>query len=98
MHTHKQKTEFGSNLGAAFLTVSAPPISPPDAYFAEDPKPSLCYCEACRKPRGEEAYYKRGEPPRDYALPFGWCRFTLRYLGGGPVGGGSWGGSRASST
>uniref|UniRef100_G3Q6T0 Neuralized-like protein 4 n=1 Tax=Gasterosteus aculeatus aculeatus TaxID=481459 RepID=G3Q6T0_GASAC len=32
----------------------------------------------CHKLRGDEAYYKRGEPPRDYALPFGWCRFALR--------------------
>uniref|UniRef100_A0A8D2LDW4 NHR domain-containing protein n=1 Tax=Varanus komodoensis TaxID=61221 RepID=A0A8D2LDW4_VARKO len=50
----------------------------PDNYFAEDPKFSLCYCESCHKLRGDEAYYKRGEPPRDYALPFGWCRFNLR--------------------
>ncbi|XP_013911588.1 PREDICTED: neuralized-like protein 4 [Thamnophis sirtalis] len=48
------------------------------AYFTEDPKRSLCYCESCHKLRGDEAYYKRGEPPRDYALPFGWCRFSLR--------------------
>ncbi|XP_054850527.1 neuralized-like protein 4 [Eublepharis macularius] len=50
----------------------------PDDYFVEDPKHSLCYCESCHKLRGDEAYYKRGEPPRDYALPFGWCRFSLR--------------------
>uniref|UniRef100_A0ABM5GQC4 Neuralized-like protein 4 n=1 Tax=Pogona vitticeps TaxID=103695 RepID=A0ABM5GQC4_9SAUR len=50
----------------------------PDDYFAEDPKFSLCYCESCHKLRGDEPYYKRGEPPRDYALPFGWCRFNLR--------------------
>uniref|UniRef100_A0A670Z1B4 Neuralized-like protein 4 n=1 Tax=Pseudonaja textilis TaxID=8673 RepID=A0A670Z1B4_PSETE len=50
----------------------------PEAYFAEDPKLSLCYCESCHKLRGDEAYYKRGEPPRDYALPFGWCHFSLR--------------------
>ncbi|XP_060111332.1 neuralized-like protein 4 isoform X3 [Heteronotia binoei] len=50
----------------------------PDDYFVEDPKYSLCYCESCHKLRGDEAYYKRGEPPRDYALPFGWCRFSLR--------------------
>uniref|UniRef100_A0A8C0H881 Neuralized E3 ubiquitin protein ligase 4 n=1 Tax=Chelonoidis abingdonii TaxID=106734 RepID=A0A8C0H881_CHEAB len=50
----------------------------PDDYFAEDPKFSLCYCESCHKLRGDEAYYKRGDPPRDYALPFGWCRFNLR--------------------
>uniref|UniRef100_A0A669EEU0 Neuralized-like protein 4 n=1 Tax=Oreochromis niloticus TaxID=8128 RepID=A0A669EEU0_ORENI len=50
----------------------------PDGYFSEDAKYNLCYCESCHKLRGDEAYYKRGEPPRDYALPFGWCRFALR--------------------
>ncbi|XP_066578654.1 neuralized-like protein 4 isoform X2 [Amia ocellicauda] len=50
----------------------------PDGYFNEDAKFNLCYCESCHKLRGDEAYYKRGEPPRDYALPFGWCRFALR--------------------
>ncbi|XP_011485805.1 neuralized-like protein 4 isoform X1 [Oryzias latipes] len=50
----------------------------PDSYFSEDGKYNLCYCESCHKLRGDEAYYKRGEPPRDYALPFGWCRFALR--------------------
>ncbi|XP_069501804.1 neuralized-like protein 4 isoform X1 [Ambystoma mexicanum] len=50
----------------------------PDGYFIEDPKLNLCYCESCHKLRGDEAYCKRGEPPRDYALPFGWCRFSLR--------------------
>ncbi|XP_034146279.1 neuralized-like protein 4 [Esox lucius] len=50
----------------------------PDGYFKEDAKSNLCYCESCHKLRGDEAYYKRGEPPRDYALPFGWCRFALR--------------------
>lgn len=49
-----------------------------DGYFNEDAKYNLCYCESCYKLRGDEAYYKRGEPPRDYALPFGWCRFALR--------------------
>lgn len=52
--------------------------TPADGYFAEDTKSNLCYCESCHKLRGDEAYYKKGEPPRDYALPFGWCRFTLR--------------------
>lgn len=51
----------------------------PDGYFNEDAKYNLCYCESCYKLRGDEAYYKRGEPPRDYALPFGWCRFALRW-------------------
>ncbi|XP_077963285.1 neuralized-like protein 4 isoform X1 [Gasterosteus aculeatus] len=50
----------------------------PDGYFNEDAQYNLCYCESCHKLRGDEAYYKRGEPPRDYALPFGWCRFALR--------------------
>ncbi|MCI4384593.1 hypothetical protein PGIGA_G00040430 [Pangasianodon gigas] len=50
----------------------------PDGYFSEDTKYNLCYCESCHKLRGDEAYYKHGEPPRDYALPFGWCRFALR--------------------
>lgn len=52
---------------------------PSDGYFNEDAKYNLCYCESCHKLRGDEAYYKRGEPPRDYALPFGWCRFALRW-------------------
>ena len=45
-------------------------------------KRSLCYCESCRKLRGDEAHRRRGEPPREYALPFGWCRFNLRYVEG----------------
>uniref|UniRef100_A0A8C4Z814 Neuralized E3 ubiquitin protein ligase 4 n=1 Tax=Gadus morhua TaxID=8049 RepID=A0A8C4Z814_GADMO len=52
----------------------------PDGYFSEDTKSNLCYCESCHKLRGDEAYYKRGEPPRDYALPFGWCRFVSNAL------------------
>uniref|UniRef100_A0A8C9W3L4 Neuralized-like protein 4 n=1 Tax=Scleropages formosus TaxID=113540 RepID=A0A8C9W3L4_SCLFO len=52
----------------------------PDGYFNEDAKFNLCYCESCHKLRGDEPYYKRGEPPRDYALPFGWCRFALRWV------------------
>eukprot|EP00061_Rhincodon_typus_P011475 g36514.t1 len=49
-----------------------------DGYFDEELKCNLCYCESCHKLRGDEAYYKRGDPPKDYALPFGWCRFALR--------------------
>uniref|UniRef100_A0A3B4YF25 Neuralized-like protein 4 n=1 Tax=Seriola lalandi dorsalis TaxID=1841481 RepID=A0A3B4YF25_SERLL len=52
----------------------------PDGYFNEDAKYNLCYCESCHKLRGDEAYYKKGEPPRDYALPFGWCRFVSNAL------------------
>ncbi|XP_078389916.1 neuralized-like protein 4 isoform X4 [Cetorhinus maximus] len=50
----------------------------PDGYFDDELKCNLCYCESCHKLRGDEAYYKRGDPPKDYALPFGWCRFALR--------------------
>ncbi|XP_077021862.1 neuralized-like protein 4 isoform X3 [Tamandua tetradactyla] len=50
----------------------------PEDYFMPPPKHSLCYCESCRKLRGDEAHRRRGEPPREYALPFGWCRFNLR--------------------
>lgn len=53
--------------------------SPTEDYFMPPPKRSLCYCESCRKLRGDEAHRRRGEPPREYALPFGWCRFNLRY-------------------
>ncbi|XP_075745116.1 neuralized E3 ubiquitin protein ligase 4 isoform X3 [Rhipicephalus microplus] len=48
----------------------------PDNYFVPDM--NLCYCETCHKIRGDEPYLKVGEPPRDYAVPFGWCRFPLR--------------------
>ncbi|XP_053425787.1 neuralized-like protein 4 isoform X2 [Nycticebus coucang] len=50
----------------------------PEDYFMPPPKRSLCYCESCRKLRGDEAHRRRGEPPQEYALPFGWCRFNLR--------------------
>ncbi len=50
----------------------------PEDYFVPPPKRSLCYCESCRKLRGDEAHRRRGEPPQEYALPFGWCRFNLR--------------------
>lgn len=64
-------------------TIASPSSTPAfntDGYFNEDAKYNLCYCESCHKLRGDEAYYKRGEPPRDYALPFGWCRFALRWV------------------
>ena len=49
-----------------------------DGYF--DPHQMLCYCESCHKQRGDDLYHKRGEPPRDYALPYGWCRYVLRFV------------------
>lgn len=48
----------------------------PEGYFLPDL--TICYCETCHKIRGDEPYLKAGEPPRDYAVPFGWCHFPLR--------------------
>ncbi|XP_077531935.1 neuralized E3 ubiquitin protein ligase 4 isoform X2 [Haemaphysalis longicornis] len=48
----------------------------PESYFLADM--NVCYCETCHQIRGDEPYLKVGEPPRDYAVPFGWCRFPLR--------------------
>ncbi|ELT95486.1 hypothetical protein CAPTEDRAFT_101277 [Capitella teleta] len=48
----------------------------PDGYFQGEKV--QCYCETCHKIRGDEPYYSKGEPPKDYAVPFGWCRFPLR--------------------
>ncbi|KAG8187410.1 hypothetical protein JTE90_009486 [Oedothorax gibbosus] len=47
-----------------------------DIYFLPDS--IVCFCENCHKLRGDEPYYRKGDPPRDYAQPFGWCRFPLR--------------------
>ncbi|XP_053318739.1 LOW QUALITY PROTEIN: neuralized-like protein 4 [Spea bombifrons] len=49
----------------------------PDGYFLES-KLWVCYCDACHKLRGDDVYKKRGDPPRDYAEPSGWCSFPLR--------------------
>ncbi|XP_067658409.1 neuralized-like protein 4 isoform X2 [Haliotis asinina] len=48
----------------------------PDGYF--DMQYNMCYCETCHKMRGDDFYVRRGDPPSDYAIPFGWCRFVLR--------------------
>ncbi|KAM4727460.1 LOW QUALITY PROTEIN: neuralized-like protein 4 [Rhinophrynus dorsalis] len=50
----------------------------PDGYFLEDSKLSVCHCDSCHKLRGDEMYGKRGDPPREYAEPSGWCSFALR--------------------
>ena len=47
-----------------------------DGYFQTEL--NRCYCETCHKVRGDEPYFKRGEPPKDCALPFGWCKFALK--------------------
>ncbi|XP_076364931.1 neuralized-like protein 4 isoform X2 [Tachypleus tridentatus] len=48
----------------------------PVGYFVSEH--NVCFCQACHKIRADEPYFKKGEPPREYALPFGWCRFALR--------------------
>uniref|UniRef100_A0A0L8HEA4 NHR domain-containing protein n=1 Tax=Octopus bimaculoides TaxID=37653 RepID=A0A0L8HEA4_OCTBM len=48
----------------------------PDGYFSK--QYNMCYCETCHKIRGDELYYKRGDPPKEYAVPCGWCRFSLK--------------------
>lgn len=48
----------------------------PEGFFLIDQ--SICYCETCHKIRGDEPYFKKGEPPKEYAMPFGWCRFALK--------------------
>ncbi|XP_063305913.1 neuralized-like protein 4 isoform X1 [Pelobates fuscus] len=50
----------------------------PEGYFVEDSKLCVCHCDSCHKLRGDEIYKKRGDPPRDYAEPSGWCSFPLR--------------------
>ncbi|XP_014669095.1 PREDICTED: neuralized-like protein 4 [Priapulus caudatus] len=48
----------------------------PDVFF--NSALSVCYCETCYRARGDEPYFKGGNPPKDYGIPFGWCRFALR--------------------
>ncbi|XP_070552398.1 uncharacterized protein [Ptychodera flava] len=47
-----------------------------DAYFAAEY--DMCYCNSCHIERGDELYYSRGLPPKDYGLPIGWCRFAIQ--------------------
>ena len=37
-----------------------------------------CHCSQCIKVRGEELYAKKGDPPKDFALPLHWCRFPIK--------------------
>lgn len=48
-----------------------------DSYFLLENV--TCFCETCHKLRAEEPYFKKGDPPKEFAQPFGWCRFPLRY-------------------
>ncbi|XP_070553381.1 uncharacterized protein [Ptychodera flava] len=47
-----------------------------DAFF--EPKFDMCYCTSCHNDRGDKLYYTRGQPAKDYGVPFGWCRFALK--------------------
>ncbi|RXG67345.1 Neuralized-like protein 4, partial [Armadillidium vulgare] len=38
---------------------------------------NLCFCETCHKIRGDESFHTKGNPPKQYAQPVGWCRFSL---------------------
>ncbi|KAJ8320876.1 hypothetical protein KUTeg_002463 [Tegillarca granosa] len=48
----------------------------PDGYF--ESQSTICYCETCHKIRGDELYHKRGEPVKEYAVPYGWCHFSIK--------------------
>ena len=45
-----------------------------------NPEFNRCYCESCHKVRGDEPLGQCGDPPREYSLPFGWCKFGLRQV------------------
>ena len=49
-------------------------------FFSEmffDPRYDICFCTECHAARGDNLYYFRGKPPKDYGIPIGWCRFGL---------------------
>ncbi|XP_064610379.1 neuralized-like protein 4 [Liolophura sinensis] len=48
----------------------------PDGYF--ESSLNICYCETCHKLRGDDLYGRRGDPPKEYAVPHGWSRFSVR--------------------
>ena len=39
-----------------------------------------CFCQSCHELRKDPLYRLRGDPPRMYAVPVGWCRFGLRFV------------------
>ena len=51
-------------------------VSLADNYFTS--QLDRCSCESCWSARDDDAYQLRGEPPKKYSLPRGWCRFGLR--------------------
>ena len=44
----------------------------PSSYFGTK---AVCYCENCYQ---GEAYLKKGDPPKDYAVPLGWVYFPIK--------------------
>ncbi|XP_067005004.1 neuralized-like protein 4 [Anabrus simplex] len=60
----------------------------PDGFFNSDY--NVCYCETCYKLRGDQAYNHKGDPPVEYGVPFGWCRFSLRQPPGADVPSDKW--------
>ncbi|PFX18844.1 Neuralized-like protein 4 [Stylophora pistillata] len=46
-----------------------------DEFF--NPKFDICYCTECHAARGDNLYYTRGQPAKDYGIPIGWCRLGL---------------------
>ena len=51
-----------------------------EAYFEPNPQFNLCYCKDCLKGRKDKEKYERGIPPKEYTLPTGWARFSLKYV------------------
>ena len=49
----------------------------PDACF--NPAFDVCFCHICHDKRGDNLKYLRGDPPVNYGLPIGWCKFGLRF-------------------
>ena len=48
----------------------------PNHFFQQ--KSGNCHCIQCTKLRGEELYVKKGDPPKDFALPLHWTRFPVK--------------------
>ena len=40
--------------------------------------PAVCFCLFCHRARGDPAYFRKGDPPRDFSAPLGWCQFPFK--------------------
>ncbi|KAI0240474.1 hypothetical protein LSAT2_008789 [Lamellibrachia satsuma] len=38
---------------------------------------TICYCSQCHCSRGDNDFSDRGQPPKTYCIPIGWCRIGL---------------------